>query len=377
MTILPAAGFMNDDARTQGEMKTAFEDQRQVIEDLHGVDSTKAPTGKNALVNGGFRVVQRGTSFTSTSTPANDDDTYLLDRWLLLSDGDDIVDVSQETTVVPSGAFAAIALDVETANKKFGICFIFEARDSKALAGQSVSLSFKARTTGTISIDHLRAGVVSWTSTADSVTSQLVAGGAWGAAGTNPTLATNWAFDNVPASLATLTAAFQTFKIENVSVASGANNVAVFIWADDVTTTLAEILYIADVQLELGSVASEFERRSFAAELAMSKWFFERIGAAASGDYYAMGQSVDTSNVDHLLVYEAKRVTPAITFSASADFSITSGGTTTTAGTMSAGQINPTRARVRFAKSGFTAGDPSVLRDDASGASFIDIDAEL
>ena len=108
MTILPAAGFMNDDARTQGEMKTAFEDQRQVIEDLHGVDSTKAPTGKNALVNGGFRVVQRGTSFTSTSTPANDDDTYLLDRWLLLSDGDDIVDVSQETTVVPSGAFAAI-----------------------------------------------------------------------------------------------------------------------------------------------------------------------------------------------------------------------------------------------------------------------------
>jgi hypothetical protein len=61
--------------------------------------ATKAPASsyvygmsrKNAIINGDFKVSQRGTTFTSATTPANSDDTYLLDRWVLLSDGNDIV----------------------------------------------------------------------------------------------------------------------------------------------------------------------------------------------------------------------------------------------------------------------------------------------
>ena len=49
-------------------------------------------THKNAIINGDFKIAQRGTSFTAATTPLNDDDTYLLDRWKLLSDGDDVVD---------------------------------------------------------------------------------------------------------------------------------------------------------------------------------------------------------------------------------------------------------------------------------------------
>ena len=58
---------------------------------------------KNLLRNGDFRVVEHGTLFTATSTPANDDDTYLLDGWVNLSDGDDVVDVSQQTATAPTG----------------------------------------------------------------------------------------------------------------------------------------------------------------------------------------------------------------------------------------------------------------------------------
>ena len=76
---------------------------------------------RNALMNGCFRVWQRGTSFTSATTPANNDDTHLADRWCLLSDGNDILDVSQETTTVPTGNYAAAKLDVETANKRAGL----------------------------------------------------------------------------------------------------------------------------------------------------------------------------------------------------------------------------------------------------------------
>ena len=39
---------------------------------------------RNYLLNPDFSVAQRGTSFTSTSSPANSDDTFLLDRWILL-----------------------------------------------------------------------------------------------------------------------------------------------------------------------------------------------------------------------------------------------------------------------------------------------------
>ena len=75
---------------------------------------------RNKVINGDFQVAQRGTSLTSTDS-ANDDAKYTLDRWQLFSDGNDVVDVSQETTTVPTNQLYAIALDVETANKKFGI----------------------------------------------------------------------------------------------------------------------------------------------------------------------------------------------------------------------------------------------------------------
>ena len=86
--------------------------------DLAGSAQGGGITGANALINGQFAVAQRGTSFVAG---ANNDTDYTLDRWKLFSDGNDIVDVTQETTTVPTNRQFAIAVDVETANKKFGI----------------------------------------------------------------------------------------------------------------------------------------------------------------------------------------------------------------------------------------------------------------
>jgi len=226
----------------------------------------------NLLINGDFRIAQRGTTFDAGTTPANNDDTVLLDRGILLSDGNDVVDVSQETSVVPVGSYAALKFDVETADKKFGYLQIIEGKDAEALIGGVCSLSFQARRTGT-SIANLRAAVIAWDSTVDAVTSDVVS--AWGGAGTNPTLVANWTFENTPASLAALTTGFQTFKIENISIdTSGATNVAVFIWIDDVTTTVGDFIYITDVQLVPGPNATPFQRRLHAAEAALAKWFY-------------------------------------------------------------------------------------------------------
>src|SRR5690606_11621451 len=158
-----------------------------------------------------FIVAQRGTSFTAATVIANSDDKYLLDRWCLLSDGNDIVDVSQETTVIPAQGRSAIKFDVETANKKFGIIQFIEADNASHVIGDVVSLSFKARKGGSnATLETLRAAVIAWDGTKDTVTSDVVS--AWNAAGSNPTLVTNWTYENTPSNL-TLTDSYQSFTV--------------------------------------------------------------------------------------------------------------------------------------------------------------------
>ena len=247
----------------------------------------------NLLTNGDFRVVQRGTSFTAATTPANNDDTRILDRWVLLSDGNDRVDVTQETSVVPTGAFAAIKLDVETVSagpnaEKFGIVQYREARDSVPLQGKTLSLSFKARTTSGAVITNLRAGIVAWTGTADVITSDLVS--AWNASGTNPTLATNWAFQNAPVNIALTADSFTLHKIEGVTMSSSVKNVAVFFWIDDTDHIAGDVVYITEVQLEIGDLAHDFQRRTFADELHQCQRFF--ITTFPAGTAPAQGAGV-------------------------------------------------------------------------------------
>jgi hypothetical protein len=230
---------------------------------------------KNVLINGNFIVAQRGTSFTSATTPANSDDTYLFDRWILLSDGNDRADVTQETSVIPTPGYSAIKLDVETVgspNEKFGILQVIEQKNCAHLIGQRVSLSFKARTTGGVA-ENLRAGIVEWTGAADTVTSDLVS--AWAVEGTNPTLAASWAFLNTPANLA-LGNTYATFKIEDIAVGASMTNLGVFIWEDDTDLVATDVIYITDVQLERGSHATDFEYRPFQTELALCQRYYEK-----------------------------------------------------------------------------------------------------
>ena len=240
-----------------------------------GMGLSHLPSNRNLIINGQGIVAQRGTSFTSATNTTNSDDTYLLDRMLLLSDGNDIVDVSRETTEVPQGAYSSIKFDIETANKQFAYCQILEAKDAAKIIGGKASLSFKAKKGGSnATLGTLRAAIISWSSTADSVTSDVI--GTWAGAGTDPTLATNWAYENTPSDL-TLTTSFQTFKIENIDIdTASAANVAVLIWCDDTDATVGDLAYIGDIQLEEGEIATPYEQRSFKQESELSYRFHQK-----------------------------------------------------------------------------------------------------
>ena len=224
------------------------------------VVSTDTISSNNALINGVMVIWQRGTSIVSDSTPVvNDDDTYICDRWILLSDGDDIVDVTRSTTGYEGGSDFSCQLEVETVDKKFGIVQIIEAVNCHDLIGGKVSLSFHAMVAGSGKLDNVKAAIVSWAGTADSPTSDIVS--AWATEGTNPTLATSWTNENTPADL-NVTTSMAEYKIENIEIdTSSTKNVAVFIWSDVTDTDLGDDLYITDVQLTPTEEAVPFQRK--------------------------------------------------------------------------------------------------------------------
>jgi hypothetical protein len=242
---------------------------------------------RNRIINGNFALGQRATTFASG---ANNDDAYTLDRWYILSDGNDAIDVTRETSVVPANQKYAIALDVETANKKFGIAQIIESDNCVGLTGGTVTLSFKAKVSATTKLDNVKAAVVAWSGTADTVTSDIIS--AWGAEGTNPTLIANATYENTPANLS-VTTSYATYSLTASVDTASTTNIIVFIWSDVTDTTAGDFLYVTDVQLEPGPVATPFEQRPTGAELALCQRYYQPFG-----DYgFAVANGANAANV--------------------------------------------------------------------------------
>ena len=107
---------------------------------------------RNYINNPEFGVHQRSNTINATTLGTqNDDGSYTLDQWVLLSDGDDIVDIAQTQTEVPSGSKTAIELlvpsDASTTNKKFGIVQFLENVNCESIIGQEVTLSAQIKAT--------------------------------------------------------------------------------------------------------------------------------------------------------------------------------------------------------------------------------------
>lgn len=224
---------------------------------------TYAPFGKNLLVNGGMEHAQRGASgsasFTAATTPANNDDTYLVDRWVILSDGNDIVDVTQQTLGGVSGQEAYVRLDVETTGKKFGFLQIIENKKCKPIIGGTASVSVELQVSNASKLSDVRMAVFSFNEGIDTPTSDLVS--AWEAQGTVITPIANVTAENVAADL-NVTTSWVRYEIENISIDSaGADNVALFIYSNAVgdNDTAGIFLEITNAQLEPGAVATDFE----------------------------------------------------------------------------------------------------------------------
>ena len=255
----------------------------------------------NKIINGNFAANQRAALFTASYTDGtpitNSDDTYLFDRWKLLSDGNNIVDVhsygrtmgsrdfggNSAPAWMPSETSFAMAMDVETANTKFGQAQFIESMNCNDLRGQTCTLSWKARVRTTQTSTSIKAAVIGWFGTSDTITSDIIS--AWNDEGTDPTLVANAEYLNEPFNIL-LNGTMQTYTI-NVSIPTGIKNVIVFIWNDmsngDVGTTAGDFIFLSDVQLERGEFNNpRFQNETYDKTLRKCQRYYWQSGRSAA-----------------------------------------------------------------------------------------------
>lgn len=253
---------------------------------------------RNLLLNGAFQIAQHGTTFDSTTTPANNNGAYLLDQWVLHGEANDDADVSQDTTTVPAGALNSLKLDTETSNDKYGILQFIEAQDTaRAVNGGTgkVSLSFEAYLpAASTNISTLRVGILQWAGTADSPDITPVS--VWNAAGADPTLVANCSFANTPSDLTLVDDTWTTFTVPGITLSSSTTNLGIFIWVDDTDAVAgSDIFYVGNVQLVIGDRVDTYGHRPYAEELALCQRYLQVIKADTIGDVFASGMSTTTA----------------------------------------------------------------------------------
>jgi len=143
-----AVGFPVKANYATGDVLTATN-----MNDLSGsvnlLTSAQYAAGKNAIINGDFRVAQRGTSITCASGV----DTPTLDRWFTNRNGTGTVTVSQQTFTPGTAPVAGyeganfIRFDQSVAGSgaSFSV-FSTKIEDVRTFAGQTATFSFWAKT---------------------------------------------------------------------------------------------------------------------------------------------------------------------------------------------------------------------------------------
>lgn len=283
-----------------------------------------------ALVNGSFELDQRIGPYTTTGS-RNSPGAYTLDRWIVQSDGANVVDIAREpagSANLNFGMRGGIKLTVVTANKKFGILqWVENAAIRSMLEAGVLSLQYKIRTVTANPISNARESIIDWYGTVDTAPPRvLVAGGAWGAAGTNPTLSgagTTTFYGTTPTNRA-LTNSWQTFNVDNASAGGAPGNYGVFIWSDDTTTTVGDIIYISDVSLVPGPKALPILYRDPSLERLAARRYCYVSKADTANDVFATGQAFSGTQARCFFQLPVPlRAAPTLSVSAATDFQTT------------------------------------------------------
>ncbi len=224
------------------------------------------PNGRNLIINGGFDVWQRGTSF-AVSTPF-----YTADRWCCWRGGYAVGATVSRSSDVPSSVFAySFKLQRDSGNTAVTDIQMnqgIESASMRHVAGGTVTVSFWAKAGAHFSAASSTLNVVVRTGT--GVDQSTASYGSWAGAAalsSTVTLSTSWTRYTLTFTLgSTVSEALLQFYCVPVGTAG----------ADD-------SVYITGIQLEAGAYASAYERRAIGQELALCQRYYQQLGGRAAG----------------------------------------------------------------------------------------------
>jgi hypothetical protein len=240
--------------------------------------------GKNAIINGGMDVWQRGTTSGSITT-AN---TYTADRWQCVSGASTAFTVSRQatgdTTNLP---FIQYCARVQRTASQTGTSVIntfqsFESASSIPFAGKIVTISFYARKGA------------NYSEASSYLYSALYTG-----TGSDQNILTGFTGStNVYQTPVVLTTTWQKFTITTTALASTATQLALgFLYSPTGTAGANDYFEVTGVQLEVGSVATPFSRAggTIQGELAACQRYYYRNANGSTYNPYGVGISQSTS----------------------------------------------------------------------------------
>ena len=242
--------------------------------------------GKNAVINGGMDIWQRGTSFSVAAST----NTYTADRWYISTNANQASTIARYATSdsinLPNIQYCVRVQrnSGQTGTGSYGFWQNFETVNSIPFAGKTVTTSFYARAGATF----LSSGA------------SLTVIGVMSGTGTDQNLASGYTGQvNGGSSTVALTSTWQRFTV-TATVPTNATELTVYFSPSFVGTAGASDYFeITGVQLELGSVATPFSRAggSIQGELAACQRYYWRY--VANGVYTTFGgtaPAVSTTN---------------------------------------------------------------------------------
>ena len=204
---------------------------------------------KNLIINGGFDVWQRGTSFAPAAGYG-----YSADRARLSYNsgaGDTVTNITKQTATVDGKFVNVLRHSIVTTTNTRQVRYNHRLESPTYLTNQTVTLSFWVRASRTVALDG--GSSIGDNGTGNLATIALSLGEA----------TTTWTRKIATVTLGDCSASsYLTLVVGHTS--SGAN---------------VDIDY-AMFQLELGTVATPFEHRSYGEELALCQRYFNRLGGA-------------------------------------------------------------------------------------------------
>ena len=137
-----------------------------------------------------------------------------------------------------------------------------------------------------------------------------------------------------------------------------------------------ETVWIKDVKLEYGNIATPFYSRPQEEELLMCQKYYEKLDASGVSAFFASG-FVDTNTTAIFFVpYSRKRATPTLSLSDVSHFNIRKVGANVAISSMTFGLITPLSCSISVVSTDLTAGQGVTLRAVSTSAQ-INIDSEI